>query len=107
MKNKIEYCFEFIDLTFPALIFIPNIYILVGQGVSGLESWFLYLKEIVIFNPLIDFILIVLILLLLMFASKTLPHNLKGLFLKLLYTVTSIILYQKMGTFIAFWGDGR
>lgn len=99
MKNKIEFCLKFIDAILPVLILIPNIYILVGQGVYGLESWVLYLKDIVIFNPLIDFILIVLILLLLMFASKTLPHNLEGLFLKLLYTVTSIILFQKLATF--------
>lgn len=102
MKNIIEYCFEFIDFTFPALILIPNIYILVVQGVSGLKPWILYVKEIRIFNPSIDFILIGLILLLLMFASKTLPHNLEGLFLKLLYTVTSIILYQKFAFFIFF-----
>lgn len=102
MQNKIEFCLKFIDAIFPVLILIPNIYILVGQGVSGLESWVLYIKEIVIFNPSIDFILIVLILLLLMFASKTLPHNFEGLFLRLLYTVTSIILYQKLATFIIF-----
>lgn len=27
MKNIIEYCFEFIDFTFPVLILIPSIYI--------------------------------------------------------------------------------
>lgn len=102
MQNKIEFCLDFIDAIFPVLILIPNIYILVGQGVSGFGSWFLYLKEIVIFNPSLDFILIALILLLLMFASKTLPHNFEGLFLKLLYTVTSIILYQKLTFFIFF-----